>query len=200
MDIKGLDYNTGREKLIMPEYGREIQKMVDFAVSLPSKEERLKCAKTIVRMMLTKVPQICDNAGYEQTLWDHLYIMSDKQLDIDWPFDVTSAEKIHSKPEPIPLPQKRIRLRHYGKLVDELLGKLKTMPDGEERTELIRQTANQMKRDLLTWGHGSADDEKVADDMARLTDGAVQIDLNKFRFEKVTAIATDEGRKGRRKK
>ena len=184
----------------MPEYGREIQKMVDYAVSLPSKEERLKCAKTIVRMMLTKVPQIRDNAGYEQTLWDHLYLMSDKQLDIDWPFDVADAEKIHSKPTPIPLPQKRIRLRHYGKLVDELLEKLKTMPEGEERTELIRQTANQMKRDLLTWGHGSADDEKVVDDMARLTDGAVQIDLNMFKFEKVTAITTDEGKKGRRRK
>ena len=200
MDIKGLDYNTGREKLLMPEYGREIQKMVDYAVSLPSKEERLKCAKTIVRMMLTKVPQIRDNAGYEQTLWDHLYLMSDKQLDIDWPFDVADAEKIHSKPTPIPLPQKRIRLRHYGKLVDELLEKLKTMPEGEERTELIRQTANQMKRDLLTWGHGSADDEKVVDDMARLTDGAVQIDLNMFKFEKVMAISTDEGKKGRRRK
>ena len=200
MDIKGLDYNTGREKLFMPEYGREIQKMVDYAVSLPSKEERLKCAKTIVRMMLTKVPQIRDNAGYEQTLWDHLYLMSDKQLDIDWPFDVADAEKIHSKPTPIPLPQKRIRLRHYGKLVDELLEKLKTMPEGEERTELIRQTANQMKRDLLTWGHGSADDEKVVDDMARLTDGAVQIDLNMFKFEKVTAISTDDGKKGRRRK
>ena len=200
MDIKGLDYNTGREKLLMPEYGREIQKMVDYAVSLPSKEERLKCAKTIVRMMLTKVPQIRDNAGYEQTLWDHLYLMSDKQLDIDWPFEVADAEKIHSKPTPIPLPQKRIRLRHYGKLVDELLEKLKTMPEGEERTELIRQTANQMKRDLLTWGHGSADDEKVVDDMARLTDGAVQIDLNMFKFEKVTAISTDDGKKGRRRK
>ena len=200
MDIKGLDYNTGREKLLMPEYGREIQKMVDYAVSLPSKEERLKCAKTIVRMMLTKVPQIRDNAGYEQTLWDHLYLMSDKQLDIDWPFDVADAEKIHSKPTPIPLPQKRIRLRHYGKLVDELLEKLKTMPEGKERTELIRQTANQMKRDLLTWGHGSADDEKVVDDMARLTDGAVQIDLNMFKFEKVMAISTDEGKKGRRRK
>ena len=200
MNIQGLDYNTGREKLLMPEYGREIQKMVDYAVSLPSKEERLKCAKTIVRMMLTKVPQIRDNAGYEQTLWDHLYLMSDKQLDIDWPFDVADAEKIHSKPTPIPLPQKRIRLRHYGKLVDELLEKLKTMPEGEERTELIRQTANQMKRDLLTWGHGSADDEKVVDDMARLTDGAVQIDLNMFKFEKVTAISTDDGKKGRRRK
>lgn len=199
MNIQGLDYNTGREKLLMPEYGREIQKMVDYAVSLPSKEERLKCANTIVRMMLTKVPQIRENAGYEQTLWDHLYLMSGKQLDIDWPFDVTGAEKIHSKPAPIPLPQNRIRLRHYGKLVEELLEKLKTMPEGDERTELVRQTANQMKRDLLTWGHGSADDEKVADDIARLTDGTIQLDLGKFRFEKVTAISIDEGKKKKKK-
>ena len=200
MDIQGLDYNTQREKLLMPEYGREIQKMVDYAIELPSREERLKCAHSIVRMMLTKVPQIRDNANYEQTLWDHLYLMSGKQLDIDWPFDVSSAEKIHSKPQPVPLPQKRIRLRHYGKLVEELLEKLKTMPNGPERDELVRQTANQMKRDLMTWGHGSADDEKVADDMARLTDGAVQLDLNRFKFEKVSAIATEEGKKSRRRK
>ena len=200
MDIKGLDYNTQREKLLMPEYGREIQKMVDYAIELPSREERLKCARSIVRMMLTKVPQIRDNADYEQTLWDHLYLMSGKQLDIDWPFDVSAAEKIHSKPQPIPLPQKRIRLRHYGKLVEELLEQLKTMADGPERNELVRQTANQMKRDLLTWGHGSADDDKVADDMARLTDGAVQLDLGSFKFEKVTAITTEEGKKGRRRK
>ena len=200
MNIQGLDYNTQREKLLMSEYGREIQKMVDHAVGLPSKEERLKCAKTIIKMMLTKVPQIRSNAGYEQTLWDHLFLMSSGQLDIDWPYDVSSAEKIHSKPAPIPLPQNRIRLRHYGKLVEELLEKLKTMPEGSERDELARQTANQMKRDLLQWGHGSADDEKVADDIARLTDGVIQIDLGTFRFENVTALPVDEGRKGRRKK
>ena len=200
MEIQGLDYNTQREKLLMPEYGREIQKMVDYAVSLPSREERLKCAKSIVRMMLTKVPQIRENVNYEQTLWDHLYLMSDKQLDIDWPFDVSGAEKIHSKPQPIPLPQNRIKLRHYGRLVEELLGKIKEMPAGEERDELVRQTANQMKRDLLTWGHGSADDEKVADDLARLTDGAIQLDLGQFKFDKVTAITVEEGKKGRRKK
>ncbi|MBQ3751956.1 MAG: DUF4290 domain-containing protein [Prevotella sp.] len=200
MNIQGLDYNTQREKLLMSEYGREIQKMVDHAVGLPSKEERLKCAKTIIKMMLTKVPQIRSNAGYEQTLWDHLYLMSSGQLDIDWPYDVSGAEKIHSKPTPIPLPQNRIRLRHYGKLVEELLEKLKTMPEGSERDELARQTANQMKRDLLQWGHGSADDEKVADDIARLTDGVIQIDLGTFRFENVTALPVDEGRKGRRKK
>ena len=199
MEIKGLDYNTQREKLLMPEYGREIQKMVDHAVGLADKAERLKCAKTIVRMMETKVPQVRDTADYQQTLWDHLYLMSDKQLDIDWPFDVSGAEKIHSKPAPVPLPQNRIRLRHYGKLVTELTDKLKTMPEGAERDELVRQTANQMKRDLLTWGHGSSDDEKVADDMARLTDGAVQLDLGKFRFDRVTAIAVDEGKKKKRK-
>ncbi len=200
MNIQGLDYNTQREKLLMSEYGREIQKMVDHAVGLPSKEERLKCAKTIIKMMLTKVPQIRSNAGYEQTLWDHLYLMSSGQLDIDWPYDVSSAEKIHSKPAPIPLPQNRIRLRHYGKLVEELLEKLKTMPEGSERDELARQTANQMKRDLLQWGHGSADDEKVADDIARLTDGVIQIDLGTFRFENMTVLPVDEGKKGRRKK
>ena len=78
MDIKGLDYNTGREQLLMPEYGREIQKMVSHAVSLPTKEERLKCAKTIVRMMETKIPLVKDNANYIQTLWDHLYLMTER--------------------------------------------------------------------------------------------------------------------------
>ena len=199
MDIKGLDYNTQREKLLMPEYGREIQKMVDYAISLPTKEERLRCANSIVKMMLTKVPQIRENADYQQTLWDHLYLMSDKRLDIDWPFDVSNAEKIHSKPAPIPLPQNRIRLRHYGRLVEELLEKLKTMPDSPERDELVCQTANQMKRDLLTWGHGSADDEKVANDLAALTDGVIQLDLGSFRFERVTAIALDDNKKKKRK-
>ena len=201
MNIQGLDYYTQREKLLMSEYGREIQKMVDHAVGLPSKEERLKCANTIVKMMLTKVPQIRSNAGYEQTLWDHLYLMSGGELDIDWPYDVSSAEKIHSKPTPIPLPQNRIKLRHYGKLVEELLEKLKDMPDNKERDELVRQCANQMKRDLLQWGHGSTDDEKVAEDIAHMTNGAIQIDLNTFKFEKVSAaLPVDEGKKGRRKK
>ena len=151
MDIKGLDYNTQREKLLMPEYGREIQKMVDYAVELPSREERLKCARSIVRMMLTKVPQIRDNANYEQTLWDHLYLMSGKQLDIDWPYDVSDAEHIHSKPEPMARPATSIGLRHYGRLVEELWERLKDMPEGEERDQLVRHTANQMKRDLVLW-------------------------------------------------
>ena len=198
MDIKGLDYNTKREKLMMPEYGREIQKMVDLAVSLPTKEERQKCANTIIQLMETKVPQLTDSSDYEQTLWDHLYLMSHKQLDIDWPFDVSEAEKILSKPQPMKLPKDELRLRHYGKLVSELFEKLKSMPDGEERDALIFYTANQMKRDLATWGHGSIEDERVANDLARFTDGAIQLDLNNFKFEKITAA--EESKKTKKKK
>lgn len=200
MNIQGLDYNTQRELLQMPEYGREIQRMIDHAVTLPTKEERLLCAKTIVKLMETKVPQIRENSGYEQTLWDHLYIMSHKQLDIDWPYDISGAEKFHDKPQPMKLPQSNVRLRHYGKLVSELLEKLKDMPEGGERDELKRLTANQMKRDLVQWGHGSIDDEKVADDMARMTDGAVQLDLNNFVFERINISEPQQKRSSGKKK
>ena len=198
MDIKGLDYNTKREKLMMPEYGREIQKMIDLAVSLPTKEERQKCANTIIQLMETKVPQLADSNDYEQTLWDHLYLMSHKQLDIDWPFDVSEAEKILSKPQPMQLPKDELKLRHYGKLISELFEKLKSMPEGEERDTLIFYTANQMKRDLATWGHGSIEDERVANDLARYTDGVIQLDLNTFKFEKVSV--TEEPKKTKKKK
>ena len=195
MNIKGLDYNTHREQLLMPEYGREIQKMVDYAVSLTDKSERQSCAQEIIRLMETKVPELHDNADFEQTLWDHLYLMSHKQLDIDWPFDVTAAEKLQEKPKAIPLPQEGMRLRHYGKLLEQLFEKLKTMPEGEERDALTFYTANQMKRNLMTWGHGSMSDEKVADDLARFTDGVIQLDLSTMKLDKVTAIEEPKAKK-----
>ena len=201
MNISGLDYNTQREALQLPEYGREIQKMIEVAIALPTKEERLRCAKTIVKLMETKVPQIRSNADYKQTLWDHLYLMSRRQLDIDWPYDVSEAEKIHAKPEPLPLPQTSIRLRHYGRLVEELCEKLKTMPEGSERDELARLTANQMKRDLILWGHGSIHDEKVVDDIARMTDGVIRLNLSQLTLPRT--VSTDNEptpKKGKRKK
>lgn len=203
MEIKGLDYNTQREPLMMPEYGREIQKMVDYAVTLDSREKRRQCAATIVRMMGTKVTQLRENSDFERTLWDHLYLMSHKKLDIDWPFDVSEAEKISDKPEPMKPAGKgdRVQLRHYGHLMEELFAKLKEMPKGEERDELVRIAANQMKRDLATWGHGSMDDERVAADLERFTDGRIRLDLSTFKFEKVNAQdAANDGVKKKKKK
>ena len=202
MEIKGLDYNTQRDKLLMPEYGREIQKMVDVAVSLPTKEERNRCAQTIIQQMENKNPLLRTTPNYEQTLWDHLFLMSHKQLDIDWPYDVSNAEKLLSKPQPMqhPVRDEQSQLRHYGRLLTQVFQKLETMPAGKERDELVRQTANQMKRDLMAWGHGSIEDEKVADDLARFTHGKIQIDLQTFRFDRADGNSAGEGKRGRRKR
>ena len=194
MNIEGLDYNTQREHLVLPEYGREIQSMVSHAVNIPDRAERQRCAETIIEIMRRMVPQNGDNERFEQKLWDHLALMSGFRLDIDYPYDVTEAVKIAKKPDPMPYPMKDIPVRHYGSMMFEIFEKLKTMPDGSERNELIRVTANQMKRNLAQWGHGSVDTEKVADDLARYTDGKVQLDLDSFRFERKA------GREGRRKR
>ena len=199
MNIKGLDYNTQRDPLLMPEYGREIQKMIDYAVTIEDKEQRQLCAETIVRMMASRLTQQLNNEDMEQTLWDHLYIMSHKQLDIEWPYDVSNAEKINHKPQPLKRVSGNVRLRHYGRLVEELFEKLKSMPAGEERDALVSLTANQMKLDLAMWGHGSMDDERVASDIAAFTDGVIQLDLNAFVFDKLTAVENCDSKKRKRK-
>ena len=189
MDIKGLDYNTKRETLLLPEYGREIQRMVDYAIGCPTRDERNACANTIVRMMGTKVPNATETNDGVRALWDHLYIMGRGQLDIDWPYDMSEAVKITQKPQPMPIRKNHVKLRHYGHLVEECFDILKNMPNGRERDKLIYLTANQMKRDLAIWGRGTMDDERVADDLARFTDGCVQLDINNMQLERVQETA-----------
>lgn len=198
MNIEGLDYNTQREKLVLPEYGREVQSMVDYAVALPTKAERQSCANAIIAIMRRMFSQSADAEGFERKLWDHLAMMSNFKLDIDYPFDVTEAQTILSKPEPMTYPMNNIPVRHYGKMMFELFDKLKTMPEGPDRDALVRMAANQMKRDLMVWGHGSSDDEKVASDLAYFTDGKVQLDLDKFKFAKVD-IKENERKRGKKK-
>lgn len=203
MNIQGLDYNTHREKLIMPEYGREVQKMVDYAVSLPDKDERQKCAETIISVMDRMMSHNRNNIGYKQKLWDHLAIMSSFKLDIDYPCDVSQALAIASKPEPMKYPMTRIRVRHYGHLMLETLETLKQMEPGEERDELARLAAEQMKRNLDQWGHGATNYEKVVDDIARLTDGIIQLDaqeLQNSRFSQPAQSLKNSAEKKRKKK
>lgn len=185
MNIPGLDYNTQRERLVMPEYGREVQSMVDHAVTIADKAARQACAESIIGIMERMSPKVKENVDYKRKLWDHIAIMSNFKLDIDYPCDVSNALKITSRPEPLAYPDRQIAVRHYGRLVLDTLERLKTMPAGAERDMLTRLTANQMKRNLHQWSHGSDDDAKVAADMARLTDGKIQIDLKTFRFERI---------------
>lgn len=200
MDIEGLDYNTQREALVLPEYGRAVQKMVDHAKTLPTKEERLQCAESIIAVMAKMSPQGRDSADYRRKLWDHLAIMSHFELDIDYPYDISSARSMAERPQSVGYPQSDIPIRHYGKLILDSIEHLKTMPAGSERDELVRNVANQMRRCLVLWGHGSNDGERVASDLARLTDGAVQLDLSEFKFEPVNIremTMADKGKKRR---
>ena len=202
MNIQGLDYNTQREKLVLPEYGREIQKMVNYCMTLPDRDARLRCAYAIIDTMEQMNPQLTQTDNYKQKLWNQLALISDFKLDIDWPVDISKAKVISEKPQPLKHETGTIPGRHYGKLVFELLGKLKTMEPGEERDQLMALTANQMKRDLVQWGHGLCDDEKVASDLANFTDGKIQLDLDHFKFERVDmrALAPTNNGKKRKKK
>ena len=195
MNIEGLDYNTQRERLILPEYGREVQSMVDHAVGIADRDRRQQCANAIIAIMKRMFPHSTDSVDKERKLWDHLALMSDFKLDIDYPYDVEQAQTIHAKPEPMSYPMRQIPVRHYGNMMFELFSRLKTMPAGKERDELIRLVANQMKRDLTLWGHGSSDDEKVASDLAEYTDGKVQLDLGTFKFDRTVIKDNDKKRK-----
>lgn len=204
MNIQGLDYNTQRERLVLPEYGREIQKMVDHCVALNDRNERLRCAKAIVKTMERMHPEVRQSDDYKQKLWDQLALMSGFKLDIDWPVDISGAHVINDKPAPMKYPMSDIPVRHYGKMVFELFDRLKAMEPGAERDALVTLTANQMKRDLMQWGHGLSDDEKVASDLARFTNGKIQLDLTRFRFERTEpreyGAANSNGNKKRKRR
>ncbi|MDD7530787.1 MAG: DUF4290 domain-containing protein [Prevotellaceae bacterium] len=199
MNIEGLDYNTQRKSLKLSEYGREIQMMIEHAVSLPTKAERQRCAETIIGVMAVMNPYNKENENYRQKLWDHLALMSDFKLDIDYPYDISNALTIEKKPEPMPYPMKNIAVRHYGALLFSMFETLKTMPEGAERDRLVSMTANQMKQNLVQWGHGSSANEKVASDLARFTDGKIQLDLDTFVFQKMTVVQQKPEKNKKRK-
>ena len=173
--------------------------MVDLCVGLESREERQACAETIVTIMDRMFPQNREDADYQQRLWDHLAIMSRFQLDIEWPYDISEARKMSAKPTPIAYASRDIPVRHYGKIIFEIFDKLKTMEPSEERDALVRLTANQMKLDLMAWSHGSCDDEKVASDLAKYTDGRIQLDLNTFVFDKIAERPSGTGAKRKKR-
>ncbi len=175
MDIQGLDYNTSRPQLALPEYGREIQQMVAYAMTIPDRAARQRCAESIVRTMQRISPQMSKEEDSRHKYWDHLAVMSHFKLDIDYPFDIEQAKKIYTKPQRVPYAAAR-EVNHYGVLLHESFNILKTMPAGKERDELIQRTANIMWRCLREFSSGSADEGRVASDLAQYTDGAVQVD------------------------
>ncbi len=179
MEITGLDYNTQREKLKLKAYGRNIQQMVDICCTLPTKQERQRCAESIIQVMRRVVPSQQNNKERLPVLWYHLALMSDFKLDIDYPYEFEKEDKMAQKPEKIEYADKRhMPVKHYGRLVFALLDHLKGMAPGAERDALALQTARQMQRCLATWGMGTADRKRVVADMERFTNGVIVLDAS----------------------
>lgn len=167
----------------MPEYGRSVHVMVEHCKQLTNRAERQACAESIVETMRLLHPDIRLHPDYKQRLWNHLAIMANFELDIDYPFDVSNAARITERPQPLVIPRRNIPVRHYGSLVFRMLDYICKMPVGPERDELVRLVANHMKRDLMMYGNAAPDNDRIISDIANFTDGQVQIDPEKFRFE-----------------
>lgn len=180
-----MQYNTQRDKLVMPEYGRAVQQMVMHAVSLPQRDKRQECASTIVDIMANMYPSLRELPNYREHLWNHIAYMSGYTLDVDYPYPLTRLDGEAKRPAPLHYPMKRIRNRYYGNLVEQHLAHLAEMPEGEERDDFLALVANQMKQTLFDWNRDAMDEEKIAADILRYTDGRVRLDLSAFRFDAV---------------
>jgi len=172
---KKYDYNTTRKFLKLPEYGRNIQKMVDYMKTIEDREERNKAARTIISIMEGMLPHNKDLGNYEHKLWDHLAIMADFDLDIDTPYELPTQEKMNVKPRKISYSTHGIRFKHYGYLVEEMLRQAAKMEEGEEKQLVIAAIANHMKRQYLTWNRNQVTDEVIFKDMEEITNGDIRV-------------------------
>lgn len=173
-----MNYNSQLKPLVLPEYGRHIHQMVDHAMTLEDRDERTRAADAIVTVMGNLFPHLRDVSDFKHKLWDHLAIMSDFQLDIDFPYTLPERENFDSKPDPVPYSENRMAYRHYGRLIEEMVGKAVEMEEGELRDHLITLLANHMRKSLFNWNKDHATDERIQNDIYNLSKGKLKVDIN----------------------
>lgn len=195
-----LNYNTQQKRLVLPEYGRNIQQMVDHCLTIEDREERTLCAHTIVTTMANLFPELKEGEDNQRKLWDHLAIMSGFKLDIDYPFEVIQSDKLTTAPDKVPYTIHSIRYRHYGKSIERLIEKASAMEEGEERTELCRLIANHMKKLLLVVNKDGVEDAKVFKDLAEMSHGAIQLNEETTRLHEFKGAPGQTNGKKKKKK
>lgn len=176
-----MDYNTSLPKMIIPEYGRNIQKMIDFAITVQDREERNKVARAIIDVMGQLNPHLRDVTDFKHKLWDHIFIISEFKLDVDSPYPKPTAETFQTKPDRVLYPSNDIRYKHYGKTVERIIAKAREYPEGEEKNVLTEQIANLMKRSYLNWNRDSVNDEVILKQLEELSRGELRLDPSALR-------------------
>ena len=150
--------------------------MVEYAMSIPDKDERTKCARAILSVMGQLFPHLRDIQDYNHKLWDHLYIMSKFKLDVDSPYPIPSEEELESKPDRIPYPQQQIRFGHYGKYAERFIAKCADMEEGEDKQAFALAIATLMKQNALNWNRNTVTDDVILKDMGILSKGKIKLD------------------------
>jgi len=190
-----MEYNTTRKKLAMPEYGRNVQKMILYAMSIEDREHRLKVANVIVNIMAQMHPKLRETADYKHKLWDHLHIISDWQLDVDGPYPPPSREVLESKPETVAYSDGRIKFRPYGKNIEGVVEKAIEYEEGPEKEAFMKAIANHLKKSYLNWNRDSVNDELIFEHFADLSDGKLKIE-GEFKLNETSDILA----RGKKKK
>lgn len=170
-----LEYNTEREHLIIPEYGRHLQKMINHAIVQDSKEERNKLAKAIISVMGNMQPHLRDVPDFQHKLWDQLFIMSDFKLDADSPFEKPSKETLSLVPEPLAYPQNYPKYRFYGNNIKTMIDAAAKWEEGEMKNALVFTIANHMKKSFLCWNKDTVEDVVIYDHLFELSGGKFDI-------------------------
>lgn len=173
--IDDLEYNTEREHLIIPEYGRHLQKMINHAKSRETKEERNKLAKSIISVMGNLQPHLRDVADFQHKLWDQLFIMADFNIDVDSPYDKPEREVLQARPEPLEYPQNFPKYRFYGNNIKTMIDVAITWEEGEIKDALTYTIANHMKKCFLNWNKDTVEDAVIYDHLFELSNGALNL-------------------------
>ena len=169
------DYNTQRKKMALPEYGRNVQKMVDHIKTIEDRDERNRAAKTIIQIMGNLNTHLRDVGDFKHKLWDHLALIASFELDIDSPYPVPEPSKFIEKPKQVPYRQGEIRYLHYGRIIELLIASAAGMEDGDEKEYLTTLIVNQMKKSYITWNRGQVADEVIIKDMKILSGGKLKM-------------------------
>ena len=177
-----MEYNTQRKKMELPEYGRSVQNMVDHALTIEDRAERQRCANTIINIMGGMFPHLRDVPDFKHKLWDHLAIMADFKLDIDYPFEIVKKEDLVVKPNKLEYSNGSIRYRHYGRILEGLVKKAVEVEDEEERKVLVRLLAIQMKKSFANWNKDGMEEQKILDDLREYSGGTIDLQPGDLRL------------------
>lgn len=194
-----LTYNTRLKQLILPEYGRNLQRMVDHCLTIEDRQERNICARSIITAMESLFPELKQPENAHK-VWDHLAIMSDFKLDIDYPDEVVQPDQLKTSPDTVPYPQSGIRVRHYGKIIEQMIAKAAQMPEGEERDEVVMLIANHMKKQMLAVNPDGVDDRKIFDDLAWYSRGSIRLSPELHRLHEFQAMPQPQTGKKKKKR